>query len=291
MTTINWYPGHMKKTKDLIAQHLKLVDVCVELLDARIPYSSRNPQFDQLVQNKPRVVVLNKADLADQKVLNEWIAYYKDQGIEAIPMDSMKGAGVPKLLTAVQNAAKEKLDRWTSKGMAPRAIRLMIIGIPNVGKSSLINKLVGKKSAKTGNKPGVTKGKQWVRIRKDIELFDTPGILWPKIEQDEVGMHLAFTGAIKDEIMHLDDLAFHLIKELVEAYPVMMKDRYELEDHYEETIEIMDHIARTRGCIKKGNQLDYEKVARLVLDEYRKGVIGRICLERPSDALVLGKDV
>ena len=281
---INWYPGHMKKTKDLIKANLKLVDVVIELLDARIPLSSLNPSFDELVGDKPRVVALNKYDLADGNITKEWIEYYKKRGVRAIPINSLTGAGTKELLTATKDAGSARIERRMAKGADRQAVRVMIVGIPNVGKSSLINNLVGKKSAKTGNRPGVTKGKQWVKIRADLDLFDTPGILWPKIEDHNVGLKLAYTGAIKDEILHIDDIAYNLIGVLKVKYPELMKARYKLDELPEENLEIMNSIGILRGCLKRGKEIDYEKVSRLILDEYRKGVIGRISLERPSDA-------
>ena len=282
---INWYPGHMKKTKDLIKTNLKLVDVVVELLDARIPLSSRNPQFDELVGQKPRVVALNKFDLADPSVTKAWIEDYKKKGITAIPVNALTGAGMKDLLAAVKETGSARVNKRVAKGADRSGVRVMIVGIPNVGKSSLINNLVGKKSAKTGNKPGVTKGKQWIRVRSDIDLFDTPGILWPKIEDQNVGMKLAYTGAIKDEILHIDDIAYHLLEALITKYPELIMSRYKFEEDemHGPTIEVMDEIGRKRGCIKRGKELDYDKVARLILDEYRKGTIGRITLEHPSE--------
>lgn len=282
---INWYPGHMKKTKDLIKTNLKLVDVVVELLDARIPFSSRNPQFDELVGQKPRVVALNKFDLADPSVTKAWIEDYKKKGITAIPVNALTGAGMKDLLTAVKETGSARVNKRVAKGADRSGVRVMIVGIPNVGKSSLINNLVGKKSAKTGNKPGVTKGKQWIRVRADIDLFDTPGILWPKIEDQNVGMKLAYTGAIKDEILHIDDIAYHLLDALIVKYPDLIMSRYKFEEEelHGQTIEVMDEIGRKRGCIKRGKEIDYDKVARLILDEYRKGTIGRITLEHPSE--------
>lgn len=280
---INWFPGHMKKTKDLIKENLKLVDVVVELLDARIPISSKNPEIDGLIGNKTKVVVLNKFDLSDQRVLDQWIEYYHSKGISAIPVNSLTGEGINRLIHELKLSFQDKLDKMLSKGMKPRAVRVMIVGIPNVGKSSLINKLAGKKSAKTGNKPGVTKGKQWIKIKKDLELFDTPGILWPKIDDIETGIKLAFTGAIKDEILDIDEIAFKLVEFLNENYKDDLVDRYKLKNEPETGLEIMEEIARNRGCIISGNMVDYTKVSRLILDEFRKGIIGRITLERPIE--------
>lgn len=282
---INWYPGHMKKTKELIEKHLKLVDVVVEILDARIPISSRNPQIDSLVSSKPRVVLLNKYDLCDQRVLKDWIAYFKDQGIVAIPINAVNGDGVKKLLKEVKVVTGDLVEKMIAKGRVPRAIRMMIVGIPNVGKSSLINQLVGKKAAKTGNKPGVTKGKQWIRIREDLELFDTPGILWPKIDDPETGLNLAFTGAINDETLIVEDIGFELVKRLMVTYPDNLEKRYQTGLDYKacEAIEVLDQIAINRQCLDQSKDVDYNKVAKLLLVDYRKGRLGHITLERPED--------
>lgn len=288
--TINWYPGHMKKTKDLIVENIKLVDVVVEVLDGRIPSSSRNPQFDELVAGKPRVVALNKFDLADPRNLDLWIAHYKTMGISAIPINCMSGEGIDRLMHEIRFLAQNKQDKLAEKGRNLGAVRVMIVGIPNAGKSSLINRLVGKKSAKTGNRPGVTKGKQWVRIRKDLELFDTPGILWPKIEDPIVGMNLAYTGAIKDEILIIEDIAINLLEFLMNHYPSLLMARYKLEEIPEDRLEVMELIARKRGCIRSGNEVDYNKVSNLILDEFRKGIIGKISLESPITESVEGED-
>lgn len=285
---INWYPGHMKKTKELILANLKLVDVVVELLDARIPISSRNPQIDEMVGNKPRVILLNKYDLCDKNTLREWIRYFESKNIVAIPINSVSGDGVKNLLKQIKIETKPLVEKMISQGRVPRAIRMMIVGIPNVGKSSLINILVGKKSARTGNKPGVTKGKQWIRVRDDIELFDTPGILWPKINDQSVGLNLAFTGAINDDTLVMEDVGFSLIKELISRYPEALRERYKLDDiNFEEVepIEVMNEIARVRACIEKSKEIDYLKVAKLVVYEFRKGRLGTLSLERPKDVI------
>lgn len=282
--SINWYPGHMKKTKDLINANLKLVDAVVELLDARIPMSSRNPQFDELIKDKKRIIALNKADLADQAKTKLWQKKFKEEGITALTINASTGQGVNQLVDFIKLSCQDVIKRAEEKGRLHRPIRIMIVGIPNVGKSSLINKLVGKNAAKTGNKPGVTRGKQWIRINQDIELFDTPGILWPKIEEDLMGIKLACTGAIKDEVLIIEDIAFHLINLLIEQYPVPFSERYQIElDEFEDTVAIMEGIGRKRGCIMRGNQVDLEKVSRLVIDEYRKGTIGNMTLEIPAD--------
>ncbi len=285
--SINWYPGHMKKTKELIEANLKLVDVVIELLDARIPVSSRNPQFDQLIGNKKRIVALNKYDLADPNVTQQWVNYYKDQGIKAIPINSITGTGIKDLLQEVKAEASFVFEKAQKQGRLMRPIRLMIVGIPNVGKSTLINKLAGKNAAKAGNKPGVTRGKQWIRLNKEVELFDTPGILWPKIEEDLTGIKLACSGAIKDEILNIEDIAYHLVGMILEKYPQAIDTRFEVTIGDEEVVEIMEAIGRRRGCLIKGNAVNLEKVSRLIIDEFRKGLIGQISLEKPSDAYLI----
>ncbi|MGB3366877.1 MAG: ribosome biogenesis GTPase YlqF [Acidaminobacteraceae bacterium] len=290
---INWYPGHMKKTRELIQENLKMIDVVVEVLDARIPISSKNPSLDDLINTKPKIVALNKYDLADEVILGKWISYYRAQGISAIPINSMTGDGINRLLHEIKVLTKEKRDKYITQGRNLAAVRVMIVGIPNVGKSSLINKLVGKKSAKTGNRPGVTKGKQWIRIRKDLELFDTPGILWPKIDDDAVGLNLAFTGAIKDEILQIDDIGLLLIEKLMIIYPDRLEERYsvEIKENNElDRLQLMEEIGRRRGCLLAKNQIDYSKVARIVIDEFRKGTLGRMSLESPSDFDILDDD-
>ncbi|TQQ84623.1 ribosome biogenesis GTPase YlqF [Peptacetobacter hominis] len=280
---INWYPGHMKKTKDLMRDNLKLVDVVVELLDSRIPYSSKNPDIDKLTAGKPRVVVLNKSDISDRAKLNRWINYYKEQGIKAIPIDAMKGTGVNKIIDECRNAVSEKMAQLKEKGRKERAIRIMIVGVPNVGKSSLINKLTGRKSTQTGDRPGVTKGKQWVKLRGNLELLDTPGILWPKFEDQDVALNLAFTRAIKDEILDIETLALRLIEKLMDIEPEKLRERYKLESLGESGIETMDMIARKRGFITGRKEIDYTRTATTVLNEFRTGKIGNITLEVPED--------
>ena len=283
---INWYPGHMKKTKDLVRNNLKLVDVVVELLDARIPYSSRNPDIDKFVGTKPRVVVLNKSDMADPNKLNQWIDYYKKRGIKAIPVDTLKGKGVNNIIQECKNETKEMMENLVRKGRIERPIRIMIVGVPNVGKSSLINKLTGRKSTQTGDKPGVTKGKQWVRLKGNLELLDTPGILWPKFEDEEVALKLAFSRAIKDEVLDVDTLGLRLIEKLMEIEPEKLKTRYKLDELGETPLETMEMIGRKRGFLFSKNELDYTRIATTVLNEFREGKIGRISLETPKDIKV-----
>ncbi|MBU5334981.1 ribosome biogenesis GTPase YlqF [Intestinibacter bartlettii] len=280
---INWYPGHMKKTKEMVQNNLKLVDVVIELLDARIPLSSKNPEIDKLAQNKPRVVVLNKSDLSDKAKLNKWISYYQSQGIKAIPVDTLKGSGVNKIVEECKNVTKEKMDALKEKGRKERAIRVMIVGVPNVGKSSLINKLTGRKSTQTGDRPGVTKGKQWVRLKGNLELLDTPGILWPKFEDQKIALNLAFTRAIKDEILDIDTLGLKFIEKMSEIEPEKLKARYKLDSLGEEPLETMEMIGRKRGFILGRNELDYTRIAKTVLNEFREGKLGQITLEVPED--------
>jgi ribosome biogenesis GTPase A len=280
---INWYPGHMKKTKDLVRNNLKLVDVVIELLDARIPFSSRNPDIDRFVGDKPRVVVLNKSDISDPNKLNQWVDYYKKRGIKAIPVDTLKGKGVNKIIEECKNETKEKMEALVKKGRIERPIRIMIVGIPNVGKSSLINKLTGRKSTQTGDKPGVTKGKQWVKLKGNLELLDTPGILWPKFEDEEVALKLAFCRAIKDEVLDVDTLGLRLIEKLMEIEPEKLEERFKLDELGETPLDTMDKIGVKRGLILRKNELDYTRIATTVLNEFRDGKIGRITLETPKD--------
>lgn len=277
--SINWYPGHMKKTKDLIVENLKLVDVVIELLDARIPVSSKNPQIDELVGSKERIVVLNKYDLSDPTDLDNWIKYYRKKGIKAIPINALTGDGINRLIHEIKATAQPIMDKLIAKSRTERPIRVMIVGIPNVGKSSLINKLVGQRSAKTGDRPGVTKGKQWVRIKKGLELFDTPGILWPKIEDRHVGLNLAYVGSIKDEILNIEDIAVNLIQFLVTYHPDKLKERYNLKELNEHSADVLKTIGSKRGCLVKGGEIDLHKASNLILDEFRAGKIGQITLE------------
>ena len=275
MENINWYPGHMKKTSELIKENLKAADAVVEVLDARIPVSSRNTVIGELVgENKERIIVLNKRDLADETATSAWLEKLGKEGV-AIAMNSNSGEGVAaftKLLGKLRDRKNEGRDR-------KRPYRLMIVGIPNVGKSSLINRLTGSKSAKTGNKPGVTRGKQWLNLGDDIMLLDTPGILRPKLENNEVGKNLAFCGSIKDEILDLPTLGMELIGRLSETAPDLLCARYKLDSVCETPLETMEAIARKRGFILPGKRIDYERTARTVLDEFRSGTIGRITLE------------
>ena len=276
MENINWYPGHMKKTRELIQQNLKMVDAVVEVIDARIPVSSRNPIIDELVRGKPRIIVLNKSDLADENASRAWTEALRTDGSRTLAMNCMSGGGLKELFRLLERMESEKnRDRAMQK-----AYRLMIVGVPNVGKSSLINRMTCKKSAQTGDRPGVTKGKQWLKLQNGMQLLDTPGILWPKFEDPKAGMNLAFCGSIKDEILDIPTLGMELISVLAENYPQLLAERYKLDGIAETPLENMENMALKRGCILPGKRIDYERIGKLVLDEFRSGKIGRITLEQ-----------
>ncbi len=275
---VQWYPGHMTKAKRQMQEDLKLIDLIIELVDARVPLSSRNPDIDQLGQNKSRLILLNKADLADERQNEAWKEYFQSKGFHVVKVDSRNGAGMKTIQNVIQEACKEKIERDRRRGIKNRPIRAMVAGIPNVGKSTFINTFAGKACAKTGNKPGVTKGKQWIRLNKSVELLDTPGILWPKFEDQEVGMRLAYIGSIKDDILNIEELALGLIGYLQEFYPSFLSERYGLEGE-QKPLDILTAVAKARGCLKKGEELDYEKASRLLLEEFRSGKLGRVTLE------------
>ena len=277
---IQWYPGHMTKAKRMMQEDIKLIDIVIELLDARVPISSRNPDIDTLANNKFRLVLLNKCDLADDKVTEQWEAYFKEKGIMVVTINARNGQGMKVITAKVQEACKEKIERDRKRGIMNRPIRAMIVGIPNVGKSTFINSYAKKACTKVGNKPGVTKGKQWIKINKNVELLDTPGILWPKFEDNTVGEHLAFIGSINDEILQRTELACNLISFMKDNYPGILQERYQIEE-VEDSSTILEGIARNRGCLLKGNELDYEKAAIILLDEFRNGKLGRISIEQP----------
>lgn len=273
---INWYPGHMKKTREMIKENLKACDLVVELVDSRIPVSSRNPVIDELVGDKKRIIVLAKADLADEKSTREWKEHFEAQGHRTLALNLQTGDNIKLLYKALD---QEQAIRDEQKSIK-RPLRLMIVGVPNVGKSSLINRLTAKKTARTGDRPGVTTGKQWVTLKNGMQLLDTPGILWPKFEDRLVGLNLAFCGSIKDDILGVEDLAFELIGVLGREYPDALMERYNLDEISEQTIENMDAIALKRGFIMSGRRIDYERTGRTVLDEFRGGKLGRITLEK-----------
>ncbi len=275
-----WYPGHMTKAKRMMQENIKLVDLIIELVDARIPLSSRNPDIKELGKNKSRFVLLNKSDLEDPSLNKQWIKYFEEQGAYVLELNAKSGAGVKAVSGVVQEACKEKLERDRRRGIVNRPVRAMVVGIPNVGKSTFINSFAGKACAKTGNKPGVTKGKQWIRLNKNLELLDTPGILWPKFEDQRVGMRLAFIGSMNDEIIIMDELACDLITVLQEEYPEALRERYGIEGK-EKAAEVLADIAESRKCYTKGENLDLEKAAAILLDDFRAGRLGRISLEQP----------
>ncbi|MBE5945786.1 MAG: ribosome biogenesis GTPase YlqF [Lachnospiraceae bacterium] len=280
MTDIQWYPGHMTKAKRMMQEDIKLIDIVVELVDARTPLSSKNPDIDQLAQNKYRLIILNKNDLADPSVTSKWEAYYKEKGFFVACMDARKNTGMKAITDMIQEACKEKIERDRKRGIINRPIRAMIVGIPNVGKSTFINSYAKKACTKVGNKPGVTKGKQWIRIGKNVELLDTPGILWPKFEDQNVGLRLAYIGSINDNIIIKSEMAISFIEFLKNNYCNALKDRYNIECD-KECHEILADIAIVRKCLLKGNEPDLDKAANLLFDDYRSGKLGRISLETP----------
>lgn len=282
MDTIQWYPGHMVKAKKLVRENLKLVDVVIELADARIPVSSRNPDINEILNDKPRVMVLNKADLADQTMTGRWERFFTEKGISVAVVNSHTGQGLNRLLSLVRQQATGALARYMAKGRQPRPIRSMIVGIPNVGKSSLINKLAGKGTAKTADRPGVTRGKQWIRLNKETELLDTPGILWPKFTDPEVGFKLAVTGAIKDEVINIEQVTLKLLDFLRKTAPEEIMARYKLNDLPDDNNDFLQAIGAKRGCLVSGGQVDTLKTATIVLNEFRGGKIGRFTLDIPE---------
>lgn len=279
---IQWYPGHMTKARREMTESLKLVELVIELLDARIPISSRNPDIDKICGNKPRLIILNKSDLADDKINKMWIQYFKKMGKDCIEVDSLSGKNVKTIGKIVQDRFEERNRSLKAKGIVSKPIRIMIAGVPNVGKSSLINRLSGRASAKTGDKPGVTRGRQWIKLGSNMELLDTPGILWPKFDDPEVGYNLAFTGAIKDEILDTTELSIKLIDKLVAICPESIISRYKIKDIEKPGIEILEDIGRVRGCMLSRGNIDIDRAASIVLDEFRSGKLGRISLEKPD---------
>jgi len=285
--TIQWFPGHMTRAKRQIEEKLKLIDVVFELLDARVPESSRNPMIDEIVGSKPRLLLLNKADLADAEATVRWSEHFRALGREVLAIDANTGSGVRDIPGRVKVLLKEKIERQISKGMRPRPARALIVGIPNVGKSTLINRLAGRNAAVTGDRPGVTKGQQWIRTGGDLELLDTPGILWPKFEDPEVGFRLAATGAIKEEILPIEEVACFTLRWLTKTYREALAERYGLTELPEDlpdlaaAAEVLEEIGRRRGCVGSGGRIDYEKASGVLLRDLRSGKLGRITLEAP----------
>ncbi len=291
---LSWYPGHMAKTMKQIEADLRIVDIVIELLDARIPIASQNPEIANKIKNKKKLVVLNKADLADEKTNQKWVNYFENQGIPAVLVDSNSGKGIDKFIKKIEEVMQEMLEGQASKGRIGRKIRAMILGIPNVGKSSFINRISKRTTAEVGNKPGVTKQKQWIRINEKIELLDTPGVLWPKFESEDVALKLAFTGTIKETVLQKTEIAYQLVKFLLENYRERLAQRYGLNLEYIQTTleqeqpenfniyEIMLEIGKKRGCIISGGNIDEEKTAKIILDEYKNGKFGKVSLEQPD---------
>lgn len=279
---IQWFPGHMAKTRRMLTENIKMVDVVVELLDARIPRSSQNPEIKELTTNKPRIIVLNKSDLADPSKNKLWKDWFNGEGIDVIYTNSITGEGLAELKNRLKAIMRPKLESAASKGRILKPIKTMIVGIPNVGKSAFINKMTGRATAVTGDRPGVTRNKQWVRINPEIQLMDTPGILWPKFEDPETGLHLAFTGAIRDEIMDVPTLAAKLLEKLAVLYPAELQQRYKLDGVSEKPGgELLEEAGRKRGCLVSGGEIDYNRIANIILDEFRAAKIGKITLETP----------
>ncbi len=277
---LQWYPGHMTKAKRQMQEDLKLIDLIIELVDARIPLSSRNPDIDELGKNKARLILLNKSDLADERYNEQWSPYFQKKGFYVVKVNAKSGAGLKSIQGVIQEACKAKIERDRRRGIKNRPIRAMVVGIPNVGKSTFINSYAGKACAKTGNKPGVTKGKQWIRLNKTLELLDTPGILWPKFEDQEVGKRLAFIGSIKDEILNLEELSLELLDYIRTNYPGLLNTRYGIEEEGT-PVSLLEAVADKRKCLIRGQEIDYAKAAGIVMEEFRNGKIGRITLEFP----------
>ena len=281
---IQWYPGHMTKTRRMIVDQIKNVDAVCEILDSRIPISSRNPDVDELTAGKPRLVVLNRVDQADPEATKKWAAYFKAKGYAVLESNAKGGMGTAKFAAAVRELLAEKLQAYAEKGMVGRVVRVMILGIPNVGKSTFINKVAGRKTAKTEDRPGVTRSKQWVPIDPSLELMDTPGMLWPKFEDQSVGLNLAYTGAVRDEIMDIEELACHLMTYLGRRYPQALLERYKVEVEEEDTgYDLLMKAGRRRGFLLRGNEIDTERMAKILLDEFRGGKLGRFTMELPED--------
>lgn len=290
--TIQWFPGHMTRARREIEQKLQLIDIVIELLDARIPLSSRNPMIDEIVRNKPRIVLLNKADLADASVTERWVAYFAERDLVAIPFNSTAGQRRQEIISKAKQLLKHKLEREKLKGMKPRPMRFLIVGIPNVGKSTLINRLAGRQVTSTGDRPGVTKGQQWIKVSNEMELLDTPGILWPKFEDQTVGYRLAVTGAIKEQVLIVEDVAYFALRYLIQYYPERLNERFsvevsEIDEHNESEVivNMMEDIGRKRGCIQSGGKIDLEKASGIILRELRSGKLGQLTFERPEDVV------
>lgn len=280
--TIQWFPGHMAKARREVTEKLKLVDIVFELIDARLPLSSRNPMIDEVIHQKPRLLILNKADLADRAETDKWIRYFKEQGIEAVAINSFQGQGLQVVTKAAKEILAPQIERMKSRGIRPGAIRAMIVGIPNVGKSTLINRLAKRNIAKTGNTPGVTRAQQWIKYGKELELLDTPGILWPKFEDQTAGYKLALTGAIKDTLLNMDDLALYGLRFLADHYPERLTEKYgltEIGESPDEIIAVFDHVGKLRNVLVTGGEIDYDKVSELIVQDIRNEQLGKLTFD------------
>ena len=289
---IQWYPGHMTKTKRMIIESISLVDIVIELVDARIPYSSKNPDIDELAKNKFRIILMNKSDLANEQATAIWTKYFEEKGFKVILTDSIKGKVLYAVTTVAKELMKDKIEKQKARGRIFVPIRSMIVGIPNVGKSTFINKYVGKTTAKTGDKPGVTRGKQWIKVKKDFELLDTPGILWPKFEDQQVGLKLAFTGAINDDILDSETMGVEFINLMMSIDPDTLRNRYSIEfDSIEEPHIVLQKIGESRGFKTKGGEVDKLRTSKILIDEFRSGKLGKITLELPEDISEMAKQI
>lgn len=277
---LQWYPGHMTKARRAMQEDLRLIDVVIELVDARVPVSSKNSDIEEMVKNKSRILLLNKSDMADSEITGQWISFYEKKGYLALAVDARKKNNLKQVNEKIQQACRAKIERDRKRGIKNRPVRAMIVGIPNVGKSTFINSFAGRACAKTGNRPGVTRGRQWIRLNRQVELLDTPGILWPKFEDPVVGQHLAMIGSIKDELVQSVELGLILIEFLTESCPGVLNDKYSVAET-SDSAEILRQIAQNRGCVRKGNEPDYEKAAFLLLDDFRNARLGRITIEKP----------
>ena len=283
---INWYPGHMAKTKKQIIEDLKLIDIVIEILDARVPLASQNPDIEDVIKNKKKIIVLNKADLADANSTNKWIEYYNKERIKAIAVESNTSKGIKDVIETIKEEYSEIKEKFIQKGRIGKSIRVMVVGIPNVGKSTFINSIAKRNTAKVGNKPGVTKQKQWIKVTNEIELMDTPGMLWPKFEDNELAMHLAFVGTIGDTAIDKEEIAYYLLDFLINNYPQRLIERFNIElnkdnNNQKETIEVLEEIARKRGALISGGNINMQKVSDLILNDFQSGKMGRITIELP----------
>ena len=280
-TNINWYPGHMAKTKKQIIEDLKLIDIVIEILDARIPLASQNPDIENCIKDKNKIIVLNKADLADNNITNKWIEFYKSNGIKAIAVESNNSKGIKEVIEAIKSEYDIIKEKYMQKGRIGRAIRVMIVGIPNVGKSTFINSIAKRNTAKVGNKPGVTKQKQWIKITNEIELMDTPGMLWPKLENKDFAMHLAFVGTIGENAIDKEEIAYYLLEYLIKNYPQRLTERFNISLDEKETVDVLEEIAKKRGAIISGGNINMQKVSDIILNDFQNGKLGRITIELP----------